>query len=193
MTKRKHLVFLKDHEVAKKIKNAIVQFDNDADVEITDLLEAFYQKIENDDIDCLFLAENCPDIPALKLVEKLRKTKKFHRTIIGLITDSNTKTTPDIMANLDINFSVHQEVNLPLFEKSYKSAMQNYTSKLIPANFKVLVIDDDKNITEIVSEYLLEADHKRNTICHNFSDAKNLITDEDFDLITSKKRRIASK
>lgn len=183
MANRKHLIFLKDQEVASKIKNAIIHFDREAEVEITELFEPFYKKIENDDVDCLFLAENCSEIPALKLVEKLRKTKKFHRTIIGLVTDSGSKITPDLMANLEINFSVHQEVNMPLFEKSYKSAMQNYTSKLIPANFKVLVIDDDKNITEIVSEYLLEADHKRNTVCHTFNDAKSLLNDEDFDLI----------
>lgn len=183
MPNRKHLIFLKDNEVANKIKNAIVNFDHEAEVEITEYFEPFYKKIENDDVDCLFLAENCSEIPALKLVEKLRKTKKFHRTIIGIVTDSNTNITPDVMTNLEINFSVHQEVNLPLFEKSYKSAMQNYTSKLIPANYKVLVIDDDKNITEIISEYLIEADHKRNTICHSFAEAKSLINDEDFDLI----------
>lgn len=183
MPNRKHLIFLKDNTTANKIKNAILQIDPESIVETTELFEPFYKKIENEDIDCLFLAENCSEIPAFKLIEKLRKTKKFHRTIIGLVTNSSSSVTHELMATLDINLSVHEEVNVPLFEKSYKTAMQNYSSKLIPANYKVLIIDDDKNIADIITDYLIEADHKRNSVCYNFNDAKELIHEDDFDLI----------
>jgi DNA-binding response OmpR family regulator len=177
------LIYLDSTDLGNNLLQKLTIIDKTNTIFNAENFENFFELINKKDFDYIFIDYNLTTIPATKLVEKLRSTNKFHRTIISYIKPKEIKISPDELRTVGIDYLIDADLETLQIEKFYKNSVLKYRPKLIPDDFQVLIVDDEPSIVEIIGEFLTDAGHSKFKSCNNLRSAIETISENDFDLI----------
>lgn len=177
------IVYLNDLKKADAFKKEILKSEPLSEVLCTNDFDHFYNTIKQKEVDCFFIENNLEQVNSLDIIEKLRKSKKFSRSVIGYYTENNIDLKKEQFSIYRIDFLINDRTSATQFTAELQKAILGYSKKPIPENYQVLVMDDSPEITEIISGHLNEMGHHKINVCHSVKHALDLISTHDFDLM----------
>lgn len=179
-SKKNGIILHNNQALGLELKQEIQKIDKNINLVIVNHFDDFFKHISNEEFDCLFIQHKVEHVNSILLVQKLRKMRKFYRSMIALTIENPNDLTDEDAIHYGLNFLINKSYD---FKEKYIGFIQNYRQKLIPKEYQVLIVDDDPNIVEIISEYLKESGHHNFKTSSNFHDANQLVLSDDFDLI----------
>ncbi len=183
MQKTKDIILLNNIKDGQRLKSTIENDLKIAEVTLAKNFDEFYKLINEFDYNCFYLDESLSEINTFDLIKKLRQTKKFHRSIISIITAKPESYQAMDLKEKEINLAISLNFSLDDIQNVYKKTVSSHQFRLIPGYFKILIIDDDPDIVEIISGHLENLGHDRFEKCHNYRSALEKISDGEYDMI----------
>lgn len=168
---------------AKELIKMLNKFETKAEITVTDSFDQFLKILATNKVDCFVFDWNYKECDVLDLMAKIRKSNNFNNSTIIVLYDKQDEVDPNEYSALNINMAVTRPIFFENFNADLKMFLEKKFSKLIPAHFNVLVVDDEPEILNLVDEYLQQLEHKNISVAKTAGQAKKLIRDNDFDLI----------
>jgi CheY-like chemotaxis protein len=163
-------------EKLRKI-NASIKFV--ISVNFNDLLEVIGNE---ENVDCFIVEEAFKEYPSDELLRILKSHKRYQKTAFSLFsTDLSFIDKKFLQIGLHYIFDLHTEIKDVTF--NIKKIIEKTAMPMIPANFNVMVLDNNSDFLELMTEHLKELGHKNYQLCHGVNEAKMSLAKNDFDLL----------
>lgn len=183
MQKTKDIILLNNLKDGLRLK-AIIEDDlKIAEVTLAKNFDDFYKLINDFEYNCFYLDENLSELNTFDLIKKLRQTKKFHRSVISVISAKADSYQLKDLKEKELNLAINLNFTIDDIQNVYKKTVLNHQFRLIPGYFKILIIDDDPNIVEIISIYLENLGHDRFEKCNSYRSALEKVSEGEYDMI----------
>ncbi|MBC7539943.1 MAG: hypothetical protein H7281_14065 [Bacteriovorax sp.] len=179
----KTMIFLNSIEEASELSDQLTKTGLNFDIMITNSLEHFQTTLSVIHIDCFIFDWELKDNIAISLVEKLRKSKKYSKTPIVVVTDKKDACTPLQYSSLHVNLVITRPFNFDELRTPLIKVIQRKFERIIPENFEVLVVDNDLSILEIIGGHLKDLLHLKFDTCTSINEAKKCLEDKNYNLL----------
>lgn len=177
------LIYLKNTEESAKLSQILSVLTYRPKVLIAHNFDHFIKLINQYKIDFFCIDYKLTEVAAENVVERLRKSHKYNKSTIAFVSDGSENIRPEYFSSLNINFVINRNFQLVQFESQLQKSLEKSLSTIIPDYFNVLIVDDNKDILEIVSEYLKQMGHRHFKTCINLEEAYKILKEEDFHLL----------
>jgi DNA-binding response OmpR family regulator len=133
-------------------------------------------------IDCLIVEENYDGCLATDFIQKLKQSQKYKKTAAIIMVEDLSKISNEI-SEAKADFIVSHTFDAERVVTDLKNWIEKSGHPIIPENFNILVLDNNKEILEIVSAYLKRMNHKNIELCTSIADAKDKLAEIHYDLL----------
>ena len=133
-------------------------------------------------IDCFIVEEAFKEYPSDELLRILKSHKRYQKTAFSVFSsDLNLIDKKYLQIGLHYVFDLKTEIK----EVTYNihRIIEKTCMPMIPANFNVMVLDNNSDFLELMTEHLKELGHKNYQLCHGVNEAKKSLSTGDFDLL----------
>ncbi len=133
-------------------------------------------------IDLLIVEENFETCSSYDLIRKMKNADRYKKTVsvlsvddLSAVNDGVLQLKPDFL--IETVFDTHEF--LPKFEKILRRRL----TPSIPVDYKILVLDNNQSVLEIISMHLGEMEHKNFDLCTSIAEAKNNLSQNSYNLL----------
>jgi len=176
------LVFTKDKFLAQEFAKEIKAIDSSFKVHYCAQFNQFVEMMNTIKVDFFALDYHLEEVPATDLAEKLRQGLKYHRTVIAFLGNEKDKISKEQFSRLNIQHIFKSMDQIQLKKDSILESLKISRKKLIPDSYKVLVLDNNPDILDLMSGFLENIQHENFSCAKSIAESKELITEEDFDI-----------
>ena len=133
-------------------------------------------------IDCFIIEEDYKECSSYDLIEKLKKSTRYKKSVRALLTPSLNKMHSKFL-ELNNHFYFDQKTALLEVRTTLKKCITKKHTPIIPKDYNVLVLDNSKDVLEVISMHLNDLGHTKFDLCHSVSESKNNLLEKDYDLL----------
>jgi CheY-like chemotaxis protein len=133
-------------------------------------------------MDCFVIEMEFKECSSLEFIEKLKESIKFKNSGIVLFTPDKTK----LDGNFDqskIDYIFDHSTGISQLINNVTNIIGPQITPVIPADYRVLVLEDQSEVLEVIAGYLKELKHEKFDLCRSVNEALNLLTQNDYDLL----------
>lgn len=136
------------------------------------------------EIECFIIEKQFKHGPAYNLIKQLKENDYYKKSGIVLFTPDKNKLSNDLLElNLTYIFD-HSTSITDLIKNVAKIILSELREpSSIPEHFNILVLDDNPDILEVISDYLINLGHHHFHLCHSVKESLKLLRQKDFDLL----------
>ena len=170
-------------EESKTLGIQLLGLDFEAKVHVCRSLPELVECISEHQINCFVFEYNCEKFQTTDLAKKLRKIPKYSSSSFIFVSDedkmSEVYEDPDLKVDLVIT--------RPFIKQDYATHLneiwKRQLCRIIPENLRVLIIDDNPGIIEVLEMQMERLQHKNFDTCRSVEEAINLFSKQDYDLL----------
>lgn len=133
-------------------------------------------------IDCFLIEDIYKECSAVDLIEKLKKSQRYKKSVISLCTSSLKKIDKKYL-ELGAHYIFDLQTSFKEVSEQLKKHIIKKLTPVIPKNFNVMVLDNSPEILELISLHLSELGHVKYDLCKGIKEAKLNLVDKDYDLL----------
>lgn len=164
---------------SQKIEN----FAASIDFVISDTFDGFLKAIAaRPKIDCFIIDEDYKECSAYDLIEKLKKSQRYKKSMTSLLT-SNLKKIDNKFLELHIDYIFDINTDFKDLNHNLKKILIKKLKPIIPKEFNVMVLDNSPEILELISMHLNELGHEKFDMCSGIKEAKTNMVNKSYDLL----------
>lgn len=130
-------------------------------------------------VDCFIIEEGYSACSATDLMLKLKRSKKYKRTVTVMMVDE-LSTVSDEIIDLNLDCVACSKTTGTDFGKEINKLILKRQKPIIPEHFNVLVLDNNETILELISLHLDRMDHKNFELCTSLNAAKEMLSEKKF-------------
>nr|BDT29063.1 response regulator [Bacteriovorax sp. HI3] len=157
------------------------------DYEVTvyscDSFNEFIDCISTKHVDSFVFDYLCDKFNVIEIAEKLRNTQKFCRATFAFVTHEKHKDRPYHHPKVKVDTVITRPFSRKQFSESLTSAWDKQINGILPKNLSVLILDNNPNVLEILGMHMEQLSHKNFVTCSTVGEAKELMENQDFDLL----------
>jgi CheY-like chemotaxis protein len=166
-------------KLSEKLKDIAPFINFTISVNFNDLLEVIGKE---DNIDCFIVEENYKEYASEDLIRLLKESQRYGKSVFSLFSaDLQNIDSKFLEMQLNYRFDTNTELNEVV--SSLKRYIEKNQSPLIPKNFNVMVLDDNKDFLEVISLHLNELGHHNIDYYSSVSAAKKSLDTHEYDLL----------
>lgn len=177
------LIYLNNPEESLKLSQILSALTYRPRVLVANNFDHFIDLINKHKIEFFCIDHKLSEVSAENIVERLRKSQKYHKSSVAFVSDGTENIRPEQFSTLNINFIINRNYQLVQFESQLQKSLEKSLSTVIPDYFRVLIVDDNQEILDIMEDYLKQLDHKHFKSCLNLEEAYKILNLEDFHLL----------
>ncbi len=178
----KTMMLLNLEEEARELSTHFNNLKIKTNLSIVKNMDEFVSSLSTENIECFILDWNYNHYPIVDLVEKIRKSAKYKKTPIVFVTDKKDARIPIQYSALNVEMVIPRPFSPADFGDSFTQLLEQKSSSVIPENYEVLILDNNKDILEIMVDYMDKLGHTRFQTCSSIAEAKKNIDKKDFDI-----------
>ncbi len=168
---------------AQDFSQKIEQFGPSINFVVGDNFDGFLKAIATKThIDCFVIEESYKECSAVDLIEKLKKSQRYKKSVISLLTP-NLKKIDKKYLELNIDYIFDASTDAKDINLNLKKIILKKLTPVIPKDFNVMVLDNNPEILELISMHLGELGHKQYDLCSGVKEAKISVVDKGYDLL----------
>lgn len=168
---------------AQSFSQKIEHFGPDINFIIGENFDGFLKAIAaKTHIDCFIIDENYKECSSFDLIEKLKKSQRYKKSVISLLTP-NLKKIDKKFLELGIHYIFDSATDINQINLNLKNAIVKKLTPVIPKDYNVMVLDNNPEILELISMHLHELGHKNFDLCSGVKEAKISLVDKSYDLL----------
>lgn len=133
-------------------------------------------------IDCFIVEEDFKEYPSAELLMVLRKSHRYQKTAFALFSPDLSLIDKKYL-QIDINYMFDLSTEIIDVVSSIKRIIDKILMPIIPANFKVMVLDNNHEFLEIMTMHLQDMGHHDFHLCHSINEAKLFLLKNDYDIL----------
>lgn len=133
-------------------------------------------------IDCFVIEEKFKECSSLDLVEKLKKSQRYKKSVIALCAQDLKKIDKKFL-ELGVHYLFDFTTHFSDIACQLKKAIIKKLTPAIPKDFNVMVLDNSPEILEMISMHLGELGHQKFDLCKGIQEAKINLVDKDYDVL----------
>lgn len=175
-------MLLNSKEEASELVNVLSKTNIDLDITIASHMDDFISTVTKEVFQCFILDWNYTQYSAIELIHKIRKSNKYKKTPIVVVTNKEDAKLPMQYAVLDVDFVISRPFKAEIFDETFIQAIVKKPTQVIPEHYNVLILDDNPDILELIADHMLELKHTKFKTCSSIAEAKKLLAEDDFDL-----------
>lgn len=171
------------YEEARDLARQLTDLNLFVEIKIVTVFDEFVSFIQNNDVDCFFIDLNFSQYPVVELAERLRKAQKYQKTPVIFIGDKTNDHSFLKQSTLDVDLVMIKPFTFVEFKDSLITALRKRFTKVIPEHFKVLALDNEPAILELIESHFARLQHSAIDTCKSLAEAKNAFAESEYDLL----------
>jgi DNA-binding response OmpR family regulator len=179
----KTIMLLNSIEEARELSAQLSQTELCFEIMMASSFDHFISAITLNQVDFFILDWDLKESSAINMAEKLRKSNKYRKTPILFVTDVKDASIPMQYSALKIDLVISRPFNLNKLKIPLTEILERKFKRIIPENYEVLVLDNNPDILDIMSDHLKNMQHLNFDTCSSIKEAKQHITDKNYDLL----------
>lgn len=133
-------------------------------------------------IDCFIIEEDYQECSAFDLIEKLKKSSRYKKSVRALFT-TNLDDLHSKFLELNNHYNFDQNTDINELRSNLKKNITKKLTPIIPKDFNVMVLDNSHDVLEIISMHLNDMGHSKFDLCHSILEAEKNLSKKDYDLL----------
>lgn len=131
----------------------------------------------------VFVIEECfEQCSSYDLVKKIKESRKYKKSVTALLVDSIPLVSAgakSIKSDLIVDWSsFNKKIN-----DQFTRLIAQKQKAIIPKNYNLLILDDQREVLDVISMHLDQMDHSKYDTCLSLMEAQQLITKNHYDLL----------
>lgn len=179
----KTVILLNSIEEASSLKTIIKELPLNIEVTIAKDIDNFILQTSSGKIDFLILDWNYQQCSAIDLIEKVRYAEKYKNIPVVMIANQEDRDIQKKYPHLKINLVFNRPINKDDIQHFLPILFENQGHSIIPKDFKVLIVDNNPNILEIMSDHMDQIGHSKYQTCLSVKEAMSLVEINHYDLL----------
>lgn len=148
-------------------------------VTFNDLLDLIGRE---ESVDCFIVEESFKEYPSDELLRILKSHRRYQKTAFSVLsTDLRLIDKKYLQIGIHYIFYFHTEIKEVI--SNIKRIIEKTAMPMIPAEFNVMVLDNNSDFLDLMTMHLQELGHKNYKLCHGVNEAKQSLAKNDYDLL----------
>ena len=170
-------------EESQALAKKLNEFSPGINFIISSSFDGFLKEIAKvEKINCFIIEEKYKECQAVDLIEKLKSSQRYKKSLLALYTPSLEKIDKKYL-EFDLDLTFDNSTDFKGLHANLERIILKQIMPVIPKDFNVMALDNSREMLELISMHLTELGHENFDLCHSIRNAKMTLLEKDYDLL----------